>query len=397
MNPIEHNNSDPVVLHTRVVTGTGGGPDKTILNSPRYLQSHGYQALCAYMHPPQDPGFDELRRRAEESSCPIIPVPDQGPWDVRVVRRMLKICRDENVSIWHAHDYKSNALGLLLRRFWPMRLVTTVHGWVKYTRRTPIYYGIDRWCLRHYDRVICVSEDLRQVCFKSGVGENRCTVIDNAVDADQYKRRMSTTAAKRLAGFQPDRFLIGAVGRLSSEKGFGLLIEAVDRLIRGGHLLELAIVGEGDVRPKLESQITTTADPERFHLLGYRSDLIELYQALDFFVLSSLREGLPNVLLEAMAMKVPVVATRVAGVPRLIQHEQNGLLVDPNSVEQLTAALSRLIRDEPLRKCLKQAGRQTIEERYSFSRRMQKIKLIYDELLNQDQPQLPAESQQCVS
>src|SRR5947209_20361435 len=121
----------PVILDARVVSGTGGGPDKTILNSPRFLLRDGYLNLCAYMHPPGDPGFDQVRRRAEQLQAPLLSVADRGPLDWKVIPRFLNICRRERVAIWHGHDYKSNALGLLLRRFWPMRLVTTVHGWVK--------------------------------------------------------------------------------------------------------------------------------------------------------------------------------------------------------------------------------------------------------------------------
>jgi len=81
------------------------------------------------MHPPNDPGFAQLRAKARAWQAPLLSVADRGFWDLGVVPRMLNICRRERVAVWHGHDYKSNALGLLLRRFWPMKLVTTVHGW----------------------------------------------------------------------------------------------------------------------------------------------------------------------------------------------------------------------------------------------------------------------------
>src|SRR5437879_2941553 len=180
----------PVVLDARVVSGSGGGPDKTILNQPRFLEPAGYRNLCAYLHPPGDPGFEQLRHKAAAWRAPLIAVPDRGPWDWRVVPALLRVCRRERVRIWHGHDYKSNALGLLLRRFWPMRLVTTVHGWVKQTRRTPLYYKIDKWCLPHYESVICVSEDLRDRCLSYGVPADRCVLIENAIDTEQFSRRV---------------------------------------------------------------------------------------------------------------------------------------------------------------------------------------------------------------
>jgi glycosyltransferase involved in cell wall biosynthesis len=374
----------PVVLDTRVVTGTGGGPEKTILNSPRFLASAGYRMLTAYMHPPNDPGFEQLRCKAQALAAPLLSIPDGGPWDLRVIFQFLNVCRRERVAIWHGHDYKSNALGLLLRPFWPMRLVTTVHGWVKQTRRTPLYYAIDRLSLPHYERVICVSDDLYEQCLARGVAPERCVLINNAIDTEQYARKSQIQGAKKKLGIPPERFLIGGVGRLSVEKGFDILIRSVDELLRRGLDLSLVLVGEGEEKSRLAQLITGLGRSDRIHLLGYQSDMISLYEAMDVYALSSLREGLPNVVLEAMAVEVPVVATRVAGVPRLIRAEENGLLVEPGSTEELTGALARLLGDEGLRHRLQLAGRRTVETCYSFKARMRKIQALYDNLLGRN-------------
>lgn len=370
-----------VVLDTRVVTETGGGPDKTILNSPRFLVSAGYRMLCAYMHPPGDPGFEQLRQKAVLARAPLYSVADRGPWDWRVVSQFLHICRRERVEIWHGHDYKSNALGLLLRYFWPMRLVTTVHGWVKQTRRTPLYYKIDELCLPRYEVVICVSRDLYERCLACGVPAERCRLIENAIDTEEYARQLEVEEAKKRLGLTPGRCLIGAVGRLSEEKGFDRLIRATDQLLKTGADVELAIIGDGDYREPLQALISTLGRQDRIRLLGYRADAKDLYTAMDVFALSSLREGLPNALLEAMAMEVPVVATRIAGIPQLIRDGENGLLVEPASEESLIAALGRLVADASLRLRLRQAACATIEKNYSFAARMQKIRDLYDELL----------------
>jgi glycosyltransferase involved in cell wall biosynthesis len=374
----------PVILDARVVTGCGGGPDKTILNSPRFLANAGYRMLCAYMHPPGDAGFEQLRGKAERAQAPLESVPDRGPWDWRVVPHLLQLCRRERVSIWHGHDYKSNALGLLLRRFWPMRLVTTVHGWVKQTRRTPLYYGLDRWCLRRYEKVLCVSDDLHEQCLASGVASDRCLLIENGIDTTEYVRQRRTNEAKRLLGIPPERNVIGAVGRLSPEKDFDGLVRAVDRLLRRGADVELLILGEGDEYSHLQDLIHQLGRADRCRLLGYHADLRPFYEAMDVFALSSLREGLPNVLLEAMALEVPVVTTAVAGVPRLIHDECNGLLVPPGDLDRLADALGRLVCDMTLRDRLGPEGRRTVERDYSFARRMQRLQALYDEILTRN-------------
>jgi glycosyltransferase involved in cell wall biosynthesis len=102
---------------------------------------------------------------------------------------------------------------------------------------------------------------------------------------------------------------------------------------------------------------------------------------MDVFALSSLREGLPNVVLEAMALETPVVATRVAGVPRLVHDGETGLLVEPGDLDQLAGALARLLADAALRARLARAGRRTVEAGYSFAARMDKVRALYDGLL----------------
>lgn len=373
--------SQAVVLDARVVKGSGGGPDKTILNSPRFLLPAGYRNLCAYMHPPGDSGFEQLRKKAAEREAPFVAVPDRGPWDLSIIPAFLNLCRRENVQIWHGHDYKTNALGLLLRRFWPMRLVTTVHGWVEQTTRTPLYYRIDKYCLPRYEAVIGVSEDLVQASLACGVPAERCMLIENGVDTVEYQRRMTIAEAKAKQGWVAERLLIGGVGRLSAEKGFDILIRSVNTLIKRGLDVGLWIVGEGNEKAALQKLIDDLGQGERMRLVGYRQDTLDLYQAMDVFCLSSLREGLPNVVLEAMALETPLVATRIAGVPRLVQHEENGLLVEPNDEQALTEVLGRLLADPALRAQLAARARHTIETTYSFQGRMDKIRDLYDRLL----------------
>ena len=367
-----------LVLHTRVVSGAGGGPDKTILNSPRFLAHQGYPMLCAYLRHPDDGHFKQLEARAKRWDAPLVTVDDFGPLDWRVTRRISALCADQKPAIWHGHDYKTNLLGLVARRHHPMALVTTVHGWVKRTWKTPLYYAIDRKCLSHYDQVICVSEDLYQSCRAAGVPDHKCWHVPNAIDIEEFSRHMSVRDAKRQLGLDETRLVVGAVGRLSPEKGFDQLIRAVATLVLDGFDLELLLAGEGDAEKELQDLAVELQIDDRVHFLGFRTDTIELYQAMDVFALSSLREGLPNVVLEAMAMEVPVLATRVAGVPNLITDGENGLIVPPNSTRRFIEGLRSLASSPEQRRRLANQGRKTIEENYSFARRMSTIKDIYD-------------------
>ncbi len=374
--------SMPTVLDARVVTGSGGGPDKTILNSPRFLEPLGYRMLCGYLTPPNDPGYADIEAKAKKYCAPLVSIPDRGPADWRVIRDLLRVCRSENVRIWHGHDYKTNALGLLLKRFHSMHLVTTVHGWVQQTARTPLYYRVDKWCLPRYEKVICVSNDLHKECLRLGVRDENCLLVENAIDCDDYRRRQSTTAAKAKLDLPEDSTLIGAVGRLSEEKGYDLLLAAVKPLIDADPTVHVMIVGEGSERPRLEAIIRELDIAANVSLPGWRSDVRDVFEAMDLFALSSRREGLPNVLLEAMALEVPVVATAVNGIPRLIAHDVEGLLVEPESTASFSAAIAKLLHDPALRARFRSTARRRIEESFSFPARMRKLADLYDHLLD---------------
>ena len=367
------------VLHTRIVSGTGGGPEKTIFNSPRHLAHTRYRELACYLHAVGDPGMPILAERAAEKGCPLITIADPHPFDLRTLEKLARLCRELEVKIWHGHDYKSNFFGVLLERICDLRLVTTVHGWVKHTARTPLYFAVDRWSLRRYEQVVAVSQDLYDAALACGVRRERLSLIENAIDTEEFRRKGPARLAARRAG-SATPFVIGAVGRLSEEKGFHLLIEACERLADRGHAFELWIAGEGDQHERLARQIAAARHAPRWKLLGWQKDTLGLFEAFDLFALSSLREGLPNVVLEAMAMEVPVLATRCGGMSAFMHHGEDGWLVEPGSVDELEAGLERLLSDRALCTELASSARTRIEREFSFARRMEQMVLVYDRL-----------------
>jgi glycosyltransferase involved in cell wall biosynthesis len=369
------------VLAARVIANEGGGPERLVFALPRFLSSYGYDVICAYMHPADDRGFSVAARAAAEQGVILHSIPDRGPLDVRVIRQLFALCRERRVVIWHAHDYKAAVLGYVLRRWWPMVLVSTVQGWGDVSPKLRVYSGLERRCLRSYAKVMCVSEALRTQCISSGVPADHCVVIPNGVDLARYVRTISLADAKRRLGFSPDRLLVGCVARLAPEKNLALLVTAIDELISRGVKCDLVIAGEGPERGRLESLIRSRAHFCHLHVLGHRSDVVALYQAMDIFVLPSLREGLPLALLEAMSCGVPVVASHVGGVPQLVSHGTNGFLFESQRQEDLAAAVARLAEDGALRRTLGENGRRTVEARFDVSASVKQIRSVYDETL----------------
>lgn len=372
----------PLILHTRVVSGTGGGPEKTILNSPRFLRPLGYESSCLYLHPPGDAGLQVLRKRAEAAQAEFLGMEDRGPLDFSLVGKLVELCRQRQVAVWHAHDYKTNLLGLLVRRSIPeMKLVTTLHGWVLKTWKTPLYYTLDKFTLRNFDAVIAVSKDLFEQAQRWRVKPERLSLIHNAIDTTDFRRALSPAEARESLGMPTNAFVVGGLGRLSFEKGFDILIRAVDDLIQQGRKVELWIGGEGAERAALEELRKQLGYADTtMRLLGHLPDPRMFLQALDAFVLSSRREGLPNVLLEAMALEVPVVSTQVAGVPSLIDDREHGLLVPVEDPAVIAAAVCRLMDSDELSTSIVDNAKARIRKEFDFGQRMRRVAEVYAQI-----------------
>jgi glycosyltransferase involved in cell wall biosynthesis len=362
------------VLHVRIATGTGGGPEKTILSSPKHLARTPWPAHVCYLHLPGDPGFEVIEERARRRGAPLTGLPERFPLNPFTLLKLRKLSRGLGARVWHGHDYKSNLFGLLLRPFLGHHLVTTVHGWVRNTARTPLYYAIDKWCLKRYERVITVSTDLEAECHNIGCDPARVIHIPNAIDSEEFSR----SAPRPEAEGRP--LVIGALARLSREKGFELLIEAVERLAEEGHDVQLKIAGEGELEGELRAQMSSSKHAERFELTGYIEDVPAFLEGLDLYCLSSLREGLPNSVLEAMSFELPVLSTRCGGMESFLRDGEDGMLIETGSCDALLDGLRTLAADAPLRARLGAAARARILADCSFKERMERVVAVYESL-----------------
>jgi glycosyltransferase involved in cell wall biosynthesis len=229
--------------------------------------------------------------------------------------------------------------------------------------------------------LICVSPDLVEECERLRIPKQRLHHVPNAIDVEHFRRRLDSVSAKEAIQARSDRFLIGSVGRLSQEKGFDRLIQAVVLLQQQGFPLDLWIAGDGPEREELTRIIGQHTTDGSIRLLGQMEDLRMFYQAMDLFVLNSTREGLPNVLLEAQALETPAIATKVGGVPDLINPGRTGYLIEPQDDVELAQSIQRAISSPELGAKMAAAGRKNIVERFGFDARMKKIAKIYRDLL----------------
>jgi glycosyltransferase involved in cell wall biosynthesis len=287
--------------------------------------------------------------------------------------------------------YKPDLLGWAAARRLGIPVVLVSHGWTAATSKVRLYEKADRWVHRRADAVVAVSEAQADKVRAAGVPSERVVTIANAVDESAFAAPEPAYRERLLELFptRPDR-VVGAAGRLSPEKGFDVLIDAVAPLCAGGRELGVVIFGDGPERARLAQRIAQSGAQGRIVLAGYHADAARYFPHLDVGVLSSHTEGLPVVLMEMQAASVPVVATEVGGVGEVIVDGQTGLLVRDRAVAELRAGIERLLDDRALAERLARAGSERIRDHFNAGRQAEQYFELFTRLLRRPGSRVPA-------
>ncbi|WP_020466850.1 glycosyltransferase family 4 protein [Singulisphaera acidiphila] len=268
-----------------------------------------------------------------------------GAWMTAGVRRLVKVlhAKDPFDAIDGHYVYPDGTAAVRLGKELGIPVVLSARGTdLNLFPKLPGIADLIRSNLNSSRHLICVSEGLRQEALKLGVSGEKVSVIGNGVDTNRFRRGDMRTAREFL-GLPHDATVILSVGHLTGLKGFHLLIDAVSRL--GRDQVVLAIVGDGPERGPLErlAESLHLGDRVRFAGAVGNDDLPAWYQSADLFALASSREGWPNVLCEAQACGLPVVATKIRGISEIVHGDELGILVEERSGEGLCTGLERAL------------------------------------------------------
>jgi len=379
------------VLDVRSCRGGGGGPEKTILFSALETDREHFNMHIAYLKSKDDPEFD-LHERAQKLGVESFHAIDEiFKFDIGAMRRLLKLLREKQIDVYHGHCYKSDLYGLILSRFHKMKLVTTAHGplasfkffWAsKNWRVRYLYDQIDLRLLKHYDLVLMVSDTMRDIISRYGVDPQRMMWIRNAIDSKYFRRSGAPDAAFRAElGIPPGAPVVGAVGRLNGEKDYPNMLRAAQILLEQRPDLYFVIAGKGELEPELKALATELGVAQRVIFMGHFHDVRKVFELMDLYVLSSTREGLPNTVLEAMAMEVPIVSTDVDGVKEAVTDQREAFLVPAQDSAKLAEGIARMLDDRQLRERLARDARAKVEAEFSFAHRTRKIETLYKKLM----------------
>ena len=341
---------------------------------PRYDRARFAPSLVGLKHP--EPATSWLG----EQGIPVHHL-GRGRFDPRILGDLVELVRARGARILHVHGYAAADFGRLAARVTGARLVLHEHF---ADPRMPGYQALaDRLLRRYTHGAIAVSGSTRDFLVqKRFVPEQRVRVIWNGAPLDEFApvSRERALALRRSLGLPEDAVVFGTIGRLSAQKGHVFLLEAASRVLKGHPGARLLVVGDGDLAAELRARAQALGIAGLTLFAGHRTDVPELLGVLDVFCISSLYEGTPLALFEAMAAGRAIVSTAVDGCREVLTEGETGLLVPPADAAALAGALDRVVEDAALRKALGTRAREA-SRRYKVQACVDSMQAFYDELL----------------
>lgn len=368
------------IMELRGTYKGGGGPDKTILLSAAKHDKNNFFVLVTYLRDPDDDDF-QIASMAQKYNVPnYVEVFDRSIVDIRCLLTLNKYVKEYQIQIVHTHDLKTTLLGFFLKFLNPkIKIMHTAHGWIVHTRLDSFKHKLQFIILRFYQLNIAVSKATKNIMLKEGISSSSIKVLHNAIDTKTWSKRNVRSVIRKEFCIPEDYFVIGTIGRLSKEKDLISFLRIASKILYNFEKTKFLIVGDGIEKTKKEL-INYTKQLNIQHSViftGHRKDLLNIYAGIDLFLTTSLTEGIPNTILEAMAMEVPVVATRVGGVPELIENTKTGILCNPREISNISNLVKELMTDQTLRKEIACRARKHIIDKFSFNRRCKIIENYY--------------------
>lgn len=351
-----------------------GGTQRQIVHIAKGLDRNVFEPTVGYFC---NRSFlvDDLER----AGIRVVEIPKRSRVDPAFFIRLVRFMRDGHFDVVHCFSFTGELWGAAARRFVPTGrrpvLVTSVRN--KYDWYTPLQWRLKRWASIESGSIIANSHAGGDYARdKMGLAPGAVAVVYNGV-ADAPAEALATPPVSTHGGPVTALF----VGRLVEQKNVPVLLRAMKRLHDAGVPLRLRIAGDGPLRPDCAAQISALGLSEVVELLGERADTPMLMAAADFVVLPSLREGLSNVILEAMVVGRAVIASSVGGSVELVERMQTGLLFASDDDAALAGAMRRLAEDRPLREKLGARGRQRAVERFTVAAMVREMQDAYTRCL----------------
>lgn len=357
-----------------------GGPGKGIIQLLRNQQSNRYSYVVfafSYRKPKSTEFIDAVRSAGHD----IRLLPQRFNCDPTAIFEAIRIARQEKVALVQSHGYKSHLVAMTLSKYLNMPWFAMTHGWTNENWKIRLYRHLERFLLKRADVAGTVSPPLFNEIVRLRGIRSPSRLILNAVDIEDIEGDRTGTDVRVAFSIPANRTVLGVFGRLSPEKGVLEVLEAFQLVNQEQSHLVLMYVGDGPQRSELTQRMTELGIERKVIFAGYQEKMLGFYKAIDILVIPSLSEGLPNVMLEAMAVGIPVISTRVGAIPDVIQHGKTGWLVDPGDMVELAQQVCEVAKVPSQWQAVSQAALNGLYPRYSALSRADAFAAVYDELL----------------
>lgn len=295
--------------------------------------------------------------------------------------QLYNFLKRNNVDIVQVHGSYPFTRIIIPAKILRKKIIYTEHAKhsLKQTHRLRL---ITKFAARFASCVICVSKDLKSYLVKEvNISPKKIQVIHNSIDLKKFDKRTKMLRVVGLA-IKSDYIYVGVVGRLTEAKDHSGLFEAWKINIAVNERMLLVLVGDGELKPLLQEKCKELNIEDKVIFLGQRNDIPEIISCMDLLVLPSKREGFPISILEYMAMGKPVIATRVGGVPEIIQHGVNGFLIPPDNPKALAEAIQKFLNNRKFFEQMAINGRKTIVKKFNTNNILTKYEALYEEVFN---------------
>jgi glycosyltransferase involved in cell wall biosynthesis len=298
--------------------------------------------------------------------------------------KIMKYTNSMNFDIVPPHGYKGNILlGFISKRFRRFPIIATIHGWVStgtQFSRMRVYEWLDSLVLPQIDGVVLVNKGMLKHPKLDRRKNIKLYIVNNGIGIQQPVQY----PCELLKLSPPVGLNIVAVGRLSIEKGFDILLKALALVIKKGEDISLVLFGEGCERSTLEALVYQLDLQERVKMPGFVENVASTFHCFDFLMMPSLTEGLPITLLEAMRAKLPVIASKVGGIPNVLEDGLCGLLVEAKNIEELANAIIKFSKSKSLRRQFANRAFEAFQKSYSAKNMTESYTRIYSHVLIKD-------------
>ncbi len=366
------------VLHLRA-SNFYGGPERQLHFHARLARQAGVNlTVSSFTEQGQEPDFLKV---IAKDNIPTHAFEVKSGYDTKAIRKVGEYLKQQDIDILCTHDYRTHMVGMLARGKEDLRWIAFSRGFTKENLKIRFFHTLDKIFIRQADHIVAVSASQKKKLVRLFVPSKKITVVHNAIDSANFEG-IDPIDLKRRFDFPSDAIVAISGGRFSDEKGQVYLVRAAFQTILERPNTRFVLFGDGPDLEKMRRLIAEHLAEDKIRCPGFEKNLAAHLKGADMLINPSLSEGLPNIVLEAMAVGVPVVATDVGGLPEIIEDKVNGFLVPAKDVNSLAQSMVRLAASPDERTIIADRAKETVREKFSFAGQNERLVEIYRKVIS---------------